>query len=536
MNRKRSRPRAGTMSASVVTAWPSISISVRWSTGLLSATAQTMGDAYQRQRVESAVLEQGTADGLTAIRRRFGRHGFVEGGLCRESVLHVDEQRVVELGIDGRKHRLERVRAVERGVTVVIAGEAQQVDEAPHDRLERRGEVGEHARHLHQAPLLEIVVHEDGTFAAEHREQGLGGGAHGRLAADVEEFEMLQLAVSRLHVARPLEDELLEGFRAGPQRHGELYRLEVEVVPGVRQRGEELGGRRVEGAGRDVDGRGGLAGPGEVELVVPGAGQLALLHLAERDERALERTPALGPRLDGRQRPREQFVEPAHPPGDVRHQRARLVGDRDLAQQAAVVAAAGVDEVGVDDGHAEHVERHPGALGHPRLDGHVLQVILLETRGRLDLDHAIAPVAPLQDVGADEDAAVAEGSLVERDVARSREGGLGVAQGLAEVTAAVDELAGPVELAGHLADAVAGGEATLRVGAVDLELGAVDNEPEALAALQAGGDAGFREAKSAHLAYSTLSGAQARARTGAQGTTGVGSARRPLAAPPAALW
>src|SRR5665647_2804045 len=150
--REDARARAGTMSASVVTAWPSISISVRWSTGLLSATAQTMGDAYQRQRVESAVLEQGTADGLTAIRRRFGRHGFVEAGLCRESVLHVDEQRVVELGIDGRKHRLERVRAVERGVTVVIAGEAQQVDEAPHDRLERRGEVGEQARHLHQAP------------------------------------------------------------------------------------------------------------------------------------------------------------------------------------------------------------------------------------------------------------------------------------------------------------------------------------------------------------------------------------------------
>src|SRR5450756_2902115 len=135
MNSTRSRPRAGTMSASVVTAWPSISISVRWSTGLLSATAQTMGDAYQRQRVESAVLEQGTADGLTAIRRRFGRHGFVEGGLCRESVLHVDEQGVVELGIDGRKHRLERVRAVERGVTVVIAGCLLYTSDAADDRL-----------------------------------------------------------------------------------------------------------------------------------------------------------------------------------------------------------------------------------------------------------------------------------------------------------------------------------------------------------------------------------------------------------------
>ena len=230
-------------------------------------------------------------------------------------------------------------------------------------------------RHLHQAPLLEVVVDEDGAFVAERRQQSLGGGAHGRLAAGVEKLEVLELAAPRLHVARPLEDELLEGLRAGPRRHGELHRLEVEVVPGVRQRGEELGGRRVDGARRDVDGRGGRAGPGEIELVAAGAGQLALLLLAERDERALEGAPALRARLDGRQRPGEQLVEAAHPPGDVCHERARLVGDRDLVQQAAVVAAAGVDEVGVDDGHAEHVERHAGAFCDPRLDGHVLQTL-----------------------------------------------------------------------------------------------------------------------------------------------------------------
>src|SRR5665811_1864303 len=107
MNSTRNGPRAGTMSASVVTALPSMSISVRWSTGLLSATAQTMGDAYQRQRIESAVLEQGTAHGLTAIRRRVGRHGFVESGLRREAVLHVVEQGVIQFGIDGRQHCLE---------------------------------------------------------------------------------------------------------------------------------------------------------------------------------------------------------------------------------------------------------------------------------------------------------------------------------------------------------------------------------------------------------------------------------------------
>ena len=146
------------------------------------------------------------------------------------------------------------------------------------------------------------------------------------------------------------------------------------------------------------------------------------------------------PGPDRRQRPGEQLVEPAHPPGDVRHHGPRLVGDRDLAQQAAVVVAAGIDVVGVDDGHAEHVERHAGALGDPGLDGDVLQVVLLETRGRLDLDHAVAPVAPLEHVGADEHAAVAERRLVERDVAGLRASACSrLAQRLAQRRAVADE-------------------------------------------------------------------------------------------------
>ena len=72
-------------------------------------------------------------------------------------------------------------------------------------------------------------------------------------------------------------------------------------------------------------------------------------------------------------------------------------------------------------------------------------------------------------------------------------------------------VAGAVELAGHLADAVAGGEAPLRVGAVDLELGAMDGEPEALAALQAGGDAGLGEAEGTHLRSFYLVGRPTRA-------------------------
>ena len=40
---------------------------------------------------------------------------------------------------------------------------------------------------------------------------------------------MLELAGGPLDVARPLEGKLLPGPRAGPDRHGELDRLEVEV-------------------------------------------------------------------------------------------------------------------------------------------------------------------------------------------------------------------------------------------------------------------------------------------------------------------
>ena len=84
---------------------------------------------------------------------------------------------------------------------------------------------------------------------------------------------------------------------------------------------------------------------------------------------------------------------------------------------------------------------------------------------------------------------MAEGGLVERDVAGLRERLLGLAQRLAQRNALADEHAPGVQLAGHFADAVARREAALGVGAVRFELGAVHGEPEPFAALQTGGDA-----------------------------------------------
>ena len=295
---------------------------------------------------------------------------------------------------------------------------------------------------------------------------------------------MRHVARGLLDVARPLEHHLLVRARAGPDRQRELHGLEVEVVPRVRQRLEERRGRGVEHAQPGV-GRERACALG-VALLVRRAAHLALLALAERDEGTLERAPALRPGAPDRERPREELVEAAHPAGDVRHDRPRLVGDGDLAQQAAVVAPAGIDEARVDDGHAEPVERHARALSHPALDGDVLQVVLLEPRRRLDLDHAAAAGAPLEDVGADQHALVAEGGLVESHVTRALQRLFGLPESLAEVDALPDQEAARVQLARHLADAVAGGEAPPGVGAVLLELGAMHGKPQAFAALQPG--------------------------------------------------
>ena len=297
---------------------------------------------------------------------------------------------------------------------------------------------------------------------------------------------MRHLAGRLLHVARPLEDDLLEGARARPTRA-------PRTAPS-RSRGSSAGtaasrGRSV-AAGSSVPraGRAGARRRRRVALLIGRTARLALLALAEGDERALEGPPALGARADRRQRSREQFVEAAHPAGDVRHERARLIGDGDLAQQTVVVTASGVDVARVDDGDAEPVQRHAGALRHPALDGDVLEVVLLEPRRRFDLDHPVAAAAALEHVRPDEHTPVPERGLVERDVAGPRERLLGLAQRLAQRRTVADQHAAAVELAGDLADTVARREAALGVGAVDLELRTMHGQPEPLAALQAGRD------------------------------------------------
>ena len=324
-----------------------------------------------------------------------------------------------------------------------------------------------------------------GPSVAERLEQRLGGGAHGRLAARAQE----------LAVARRRPAAARRGTTTGRRAAGRVScrPSAARRTARSRSRGSSAGTAAWRGTrsppGRASPARGRAPRPSRLFRRRRQHAELAvhLAALAEGHERALERPPAAGSRGHHRQRAGEQLVEAAHPAGDVRHERPRLVGDGDLAQQAAVVAAARVHEVGVDDGDAEHVQRHAGALGDPPLDGDVLQVVLLEPGRRLDLDHAVAAVAPLEHVGADEHAAVAERGLVEGDVA-----GLARASSVSRsawLRSRPSMSRRRRTASRHLADVVARGEASLGVGAVDLELRAMHGEPEAFAALQSGGDA-----------------------------------------------
>jgi hypothetical protein len=70
----------------------------------------------------------------------------------------------------------------------------------------------------------------------------------GRIGASprrVEELALVERTVGVLDRTRPLERQLFVRPRAGPDRHGELNRLEVQVVARVRQVAQEVDRARI---------------------------------------------------------------------------------------------------------------------------------------------------------------------------------------------------------------------------------------------------------------------------------------------------
>jgi hypothetical protein len=116
-----------------------------------------------------------------------------------------------------------------------------EVDESQGDGVELGGEVRiPHTAFAQYAPF-EVRVREHGALATNGVDERLQAQAHRRFARRVEELAMVERSVRMLDRARPLERQLFVRPRAGPDRHGELNRLEVQVVARVRQVPQEVG-------------------------------------------------------------------------------------------------------------------------------------------------------------------------------------------------------------------------------------------------------------------------------------------------------
>ena len=213
-------------------------------------------------------------------------HRFGEGDLRGGAVVDLAQVGVVELGRHGGQHVFDRPRALHGGVVPGVAGDGQQVDQALGDRGERPLQVGEARGQAGEHALFETAVDEDRPLGAEGGDQRIGAGAHGRVAARVEELAMFELARGSFDVTGPLERKLLPGPRAGPDGHGRLHGLEVEVEARVGQRRQVGRGRR------DVVGPAGARGlphtpvqRAEGKGVGHGVGHQAQVVVAGREQR-----------------------------------------------------------------------------------------------------------------------------------------------------------------------------------------------------------------------------------------------------------
>ena len=174
-------------------------------------------------------------------------------------------------------------------------------------------------------------------------------------------------------------------------------------------------------------------------------------------------------------------------------QRQDRVGDVHVGEEAAVVAAAGIDELVVDVGELGALDGEARAPQHPGLDAGVGDVVVLHPGGALHLDQPAGAAAALQDVGAHEHVGPAQRRLEQRDVAGGGERFLGLPHRGIEVGDVRDQAAfGKQPLRGRpdhvpLRHPVQDGLALL------CEFAPIGLQPQALGALLVRDQAGLRK-------------------------------------------
>ncbi|MGI9045987.1 MAG: hypothetical protein ACR2FI_04205 [Burkholderiales bacterium] len=95
----------------------------------------------------------------------------------------------------------------------------------------------------------------------------------------------------------------------------------------------------------------------------------------------------------------------------LRHPLAHQYRDVFRAQQASVIAVAGIDKIAIDVRNPDRIERVAGAFQHVALDRGIVQMIVLDRGGRFHFDQPQSAVFADQDIGADKNAVVLDRRL-----------------------------------------------------------------------------------------------------------------------------
>src|SRR6185437_15108437 len=109
-------------------------------------------------------------------------------------------------------------------------------------------------------------------------------------------------------------------------------------------------------------------------------------------------------------------------------------------------------------------QRNAGVLDHPSLDGAVVELVVLDRRGSLDLDEVVAAINGTQHIGAHQHAAVPERSLEQRDRLAFSDKPNGLRDGEVEFVHMADQYSRPEKFARDVTHLVTRVEPGLRTG------------------------------------------------------------------------
>lgn len=389
----------------------------------LVATPEELPQAHHGESVQSAVGVKLLLDLLPAFRGRRRMDRFVEHLHGIPAVLHPAQLLVRQLGHRRWQDLLDAPASLLAWVVIAASGHRQQVDHSRVDRLERTRQIGEAAGQLFDAgPLEGGVVDEHRAGVAAVGDQGVSQWFRRIVAGKIKEGNMAKLPFRRKRVQAELEDDLLKGTCPLPIWHGELHAFKIQEVGGKSVRGQVGGSARFVEKGGSSQGVlldpvlhrvehpvghvAQLHDPLSTELCLLGGGQLRQAShwplgfgnpsATVTVEPAVERCRTMRANVSFGLGGLVQYgLGIRNPPLDLALASGGFFRQINLLEQPPVIINAGMDPGVIQMSHRHGFELYSGGTGEVRLNGEIIQVVVLDGCGGFYLHHAPDDLAVL---------------------------------------------------------------------------------------------------------------------------------------------